>query len=582
MAQTSGIWGPFNSPKPSATLNQIKSANFQQALWNGIPNQFPIRSNVWRLARESLGCHTLPLIRPNQKSQLNVEEKIHMELNSEGCFSQIGFTVDDAAVEFILVRQAQRMPLDDYMPGSAQLAALILSETHGDKNEALMTLIALSTRVAGYFSNSHVNLRCDCLALAELIVNELPALADHFHSVSFDVVDLTDMVCVWAGSIFVYAFPRQFVLRMIDLIIVLGTSAIFPVMFGFFSLFANDLTVLYTLDAVFDFLNTVPATLTVRDVDSIFRVAQNLFAQGSKLSKLRSEKDWIKTVDHEGIPVFEAGFFPKSSTSTSTVKVLSAQFESQQSSDSFPRNPNNARPRSSHTSLDGAFFETPQLSNDLQSKLMASETQIKLQASKIERLEKQILLLEGKSIARTLSSVHTSKPSDTEVKSALVKELRSKQESFNTETAEPSLSSVAIRVDSSTSRGQDRFRSFSFSQMNEVFSKIYTLLEFPCVYIEGYLMKLSRAGLFGRQVLNQRWFVLKGCYLTYYKSADHSKPQKDRCMNVRGLSLAAIDDHPKGEFAFTITCRQEQYILFAANSEERNRWMASLQASVTL
>ena len=103
------------------------------------------------------------------------------------CVGDLTPLVDEAAVEQILRQHAQRLCLDDYMPGSTQIAALMLLEFDGDFTAALTMLITLSYRLYTYYSDSHLQLRRDCLVLAELLVADFPLLADHLNSLLFDV-----------------------------------------------------------------------------------------------------------------------------------------------------------------------------------------------------------------------------------------------------------------------------------------------------------------------------------------------------------------------------------------------------------
>lgn len=181
MATVAAVWAPFASG--SKVPASAKTPAVLKAVWQGVPEKHPIRANVWRLAREQ---DALPPVRGLPKASRQVEEKVGMELNSEGCFAFVG-GADAPAVEKLLMAHAQRGALDDYMPGSVQLAALLLQEFHNDSAEALSTLLALTAKISTYFAHSHVHLRRDCLVLADLIVSHLKPLADHLNSVQFDV-----------------------------------------------------------------------------------------------------------------------------------------------------------------------------------------------------------------------------------------------------------------------------------------------------------------------------------------------------------------------------------------------------------
>lgn len=106
--------------------------------------------------------------------------------------------------------------------------------------------------------------------------------------------------------------------------------------------------------------------------------------------------------------------------------------------------------------------------------------------------------------------------------------------------------------------------------------------------------------------------MLKGQFLTYFKSPFHSKPQKDKCINLYNKNIRSINDHEKGNFAFEIfstsSCKSLnetytnkvktnpsqnrkwrspakkknkseneilRFVLFASTEEEQNKWITA-------
>jgi hypothetical protein len=118
------------------------------------------------------------------------------------------------------------------------------------------------------------------------------------------------------------------------------------------------------------------------------------------------------------------------------------------------------------------------------------------------------------------------------------------------------------------------------------YSELLDYQEFPCIYMEGYLMK-SRApsklfkrrkssGFFGN--LHRRFFVLQGSFLTYFKSHQYKKPSKDISIDMRGRQVVLLKNHEFGPFAFQINSFNNSclYLLFASNAHVRDTWVKVL------
>lgn len=94
---------------------------------------------------------------------------------------------------------------------------------------------------------------------------------------------------------------------------------------------------------------------------------------------------------------------------------------------------------------------------------------------------------------------------------------------------------------------------FRYSNWHTTYSDALTKVEHPCILMQGWLYKTGRpSGIFNKQALHRRWFLLKGPYLTYLKSNLHSKPTKDKCLEISGCEIRSLTGHTKGEYAIEI------------------------------
>jgi len=122
-----------------------------------------------------------------------------------------------------------------------------------------------------------------------------------------------------------------------------------------------------------------------------------------------------------------------------------------------------------------------------------------------------------------------------------------------------------------------------------------TLLEyqqFPCMYMEGYLMKAKAPGLLRRRNslgffgnLSRRFFVLQGAFLTYFKSHRDKKPTKDFSIDMRGRHVFPVDNHKYGfHYGFQIDNYTNEclFLLFTNDGKIRDVWLDVLLRAAKL
>jgi hypothetical protein len=123
--ESNRLWMSFESSSNPPSISSTKSDSFISALWHGIPDQSTVRSNVWKLACKNTSVQKSKSV---SESFEKVKEKIEMELNTEKCFAQLkGVQIDPGTVEELLMRYAQETGIDEYIPGSVQLGAIVLA-----------------------------------------------------------------------------------------------------------------------------------------------------------------------------------------------------------------------------------------------------------------------------------------------------------------------------------------------------------------------------------------------------------------------------------------------------------------------
>jgi hypothetical protein len=123
------------------------------------------------------------------------------------------------------------------------------------------------------------------------------------------------------------------------------------------------------------------------------------------------------------------------------------------------------------------------------------------------------------------------------------------------------------------------------------FSELASYLELPCAHMEGYLRKArSEKGPPNSAVaessasLSRRFFSLMGPFITHFKLHTDRAPSKDIAVDLRGRTIAMIDNHPLGPYAIEICTRRQTtlYLLFADTELERRRWILAITAVARL
>jgi hypothetical protein len=346
-------------------------------------------------------------------------------------------------------------------------------------------------------------------------------------------------------------------------------------------------------------MHSIPEILSKNKLDRIFKVGFDLFLNFSSLRDLRSSKDWLGVIQKPGVPTFVIdvggdGRFPKTELESrlSVSKVSSSSIpkfdpsalksdsdsdENERRVDTFSRQISSIEIRKEDIDVLPKHLaeKVQKVVNDsyiLKGQIDEVQKDLRDRAYRINRLENELERME----ARLQGNVDLSSPSISTVKSKVPQLDKFINEKRALEYGVLDLS----REDRKVADEEFKYDSFQLNDFKYLFSTVYEQLSFPCVCMEGYLSKLSKATLFGGRQLNKRWFILKGRFLTYFKSHLHSKPQKDRVADVLGWKVVTITNHSKGSFAFELSGPGAAYLLFADDGKELSQWLIALRAAV--
>lgn len=253
-------------------------------------------------------------------------EEIDMELES-GHFS--GFTpalsMDDMAdIQHILQCEVELSERETYTVGSAHLCARLFLACERDKARTLSMLVLINSKIRPYTASvgsASSPLRTDVLLLIELLqahpagaellahLSGETAPEDALEKLSFDMVDLGDVVATWFNNgCFSTYFPAEFALRAIDLILLHKESegaqaCIVGLMLGLLLVTSMQIIQNENSDSLFGFLHELGGTLTKAQIGDVFAQAYWSFhvprSKGT-LGLIRKQADWMKIISQSG------------------------------------------------------------------------------------------------------------------------------------------------------------------------------------------------------------------------------------------------------------------------------------------
>ena len=266
--------------------------------------------------------------------------ELDMELEA-GHFSN--FSPELSASDFESIRRVLACELElsereSYMVGSSHLAARLFVACEKDEAKTLALLVLLESKLRPYAaSGSSSPLRNDVLLLNDLLQAH-PAgaeLVSHFSSpdLSFDLVDLGDVIATWFAGCFAALFPPEFALRAVDLVLLSkdaegAQACVAGLMLGVLLVSAMQLLGCPNSESLFGALHDLPLNITKAQMNEAFAYAYWCYevprAKGT-LALTRKQADWAKliaqapgTIKFSGASNTTGGTAAAASTTTSS------------------------------------------------------------------------------------------------------------------------------------------------------------------------------------------------------------------------------------------------------------------------
>jgi hypothetical protein len=498
----------------------------------------------------------------------------------ESCFGVIGTPLPDIDVEAVvrmILEHHRRLQMEEYTQGEAQLAATILNVTKNERATAGL-LMHYHTRLQPYRADDKKMLLNDLLVLSDIMTKSLPDLCTHLNAGGVDAVDLADVVGSWCLALFASYFPSYTVLRTLDLMLFETHDCVIAVAFGILKVMKSY--ILSNTKEVFVTLTNMPNFTSDTEVDAAFKCAYEMLQNEHKyIAQLRREKDWAKAlvrpgplrfVPHVGDPNAEPPPAPAEPESKrgnamprgTSQKVIVAKDEKKETSRETVDQPID------YLELPDVIFGLEKMRGKIADPHISRLIE---EASREIRKQHEAIV----SLKVDLKEHHETTPGSDASSIA-----SSESASDDDEVASPRAGTTLALPTSPTHKHK-------LPEGTVRHSKLFQYQQFPCLYMEGYLLKARKHGRTPQEltasVVHRRFFVLQGSFLTYFKSHRSSKPPRDMSVALRGRQVRQLPPNTsKLGFGFAISnlgATGDLYLLFAGTADERNVWMQVLIAA---
>ena len=541
-----------------------------------------VRKQVWSRFAKVNSAEMEPLPR-TLKDELSVAISAEIEAGEKRHLFQTSADISPSVISQILVAFAEKNRVDKHQQGSAHLVAILL-EMLGNQKATSGVLQHLQDKSQAFRSNEGRQLRNDCLVLADVMSEELPELCTHLNSCGFDVVDLVDVLTAWTASFFAGYFPSLAVTRMLDIFLYDGCQSWAGFVYGFFKVFAARLCEVDVGDLYRTITTVLPQDMTERQINEALRYGFETFRNSPKrIADLRFEKDWSATVSVPGPVRFQRNI---GHAQTPHEKDMDLSFTSDPAVEAKQgAGPEDAagmrivldKSGSAGAAVDSEVVQRLEktklatLDQNLRRLLEDAQRELRRQGDTLVALQSEMKHRAGDNHGNELS---VSSGADSSMASVESSKLQ-RPEHSDDEEADARQHGLGVKKESNAKGFVPYSRLFQYQQ-------------FPCLYMEGYLLKARKPGGFFKRAsgifgnVHRRFFILQGSFLTYFKSHRHNKPSKDLSVDMRGRRITRLDTHKFGKYGFEISERggdTSLFLLFASSSEERNVWVQVLNAA---
>jgi len=509
---------------------------YREIIWNNrddVMDGKGYRGRVWlslaghHAASESWELHQLEEFDDKELSA-DVEQEIETMLARKESYGMFLIRGSEQLVAFkdvtprmrrIIRAYAASSPSNDWssFQGLIQLTALLITIMSED-DEIFELLQVLGRMMIPWYDSETDYHRNEILLLVEVMYAKHIALCDHLTHVGFDLIDICDVTRGWIEPIFTHHFPTEFVLRALDLVLLEGPSVLVSIVYGIFLLFKLDFTNHNNVDVLFTLIINIPGSLNNRKfIVDVCKKAHTLYQLDDYgfFHRHRATKSWRKCLQVPGklnIDGVSGDAFEMETRFKRWHKSTKKQF----TDDVFTKEHDVDKVEEQ----DPVEVENENLKRQLDQALQKNQVLHR----KVQQLQRDKL-----SVKRNQSCSLVPIPVDLEGKP------------IATAPAEVQFEDVDLA-------------NLKYNGLDCSYKLAMNSIKEPCIFMQGYLCKVngSSSGWIQRKErLQSRWFVLKGKYLTYFKSHLKYAPSSDRCLDLTDYVINPCS-HELGEFGIEL------------------------------
>eukprot|EP01083_Nonionella_stella_P011501 32643_1 len=568
---------------------------------------------------------------PDREFDIITKAKLKLLLDREETYSD--FLINSNPNQVILmnkVRPKMERILEAYacandnklaLSGAVQLCAVILTtfatrnatskdkEKKKDVNDSdcqdTFFILQILSEIMNVYSLEDEKLMKDetLLLIDVLCVNE-DKLVRKLNQLCIDVIDLSVFVSSWIRCLFVHHFEIEFVQRVIDLVLLEGPSVLIAIVYGILQFIKNDILQCDTHYDVFEKLAGSKLKNYLKKHEFIARViqkAQLLFTEENYkyVIKGREKKSWPDLLGLPGQRHFRIAkgvgdktkvkkayqHWRRESRKNITSAYLGAEESSDDSEDDDHKETDDGHHgmHHQHTSSTGypTQWDKMQELQQMERKLAdANETIMKLQTMHIKEDaaiddDKDTMLLPS---GPTMIEHNNSLVIHNEANESQIAETSGSKHKKQA----PTLSDIlytseqgdTIYCEPITDNLQPREIQCRTENWTDSWKHALSSLTDASISMQGYLCKMTASKFNSRGTLDKiqrRWFVLRGNYMTYYKTNLHTQPKSDKCVNLLGYKVNPVV-HAKSKYAFELISAPKENQHKKSKSMKKNNY----------
>eukprot|EP00485_Elphidium_margaritaceum_P001101 CAMPEP_0202697630 /NCGR_PEP_ID=MMETSP1385-20130828/10948_1 /ASSEMBLY_ACC=CAM_ASM_000861 /TAXON_ID=933848 /ORGANISM="Elphidium margaritaceum" /LENGTH=813 /DNA_ID=CAMNT_0049354131 /DNA_START=32 /DNA_END=2473 /DNA_ORIENTATION=- len=523
-------------------------------------------------------------IQTNHDNVAMSKEKLRLLLEREETYSDL--LVNNNPKQVILmhkVRPKMERILEAYaaanenrfgLVGAVQLCAVILTtlntgdlgdtssstsptaaSPHNDEKDTFCILQILTQIVRKYYEADEKLMKDETLLLIDVLCVNEEKLVRHLNKLEIDVIDLSVFVSSWLRCLFVHHFEIEFVQRVIDLVLLEGPSVLICIVYGIVQFVKNDLLQCETHYDVFEKLAGQKLKKHLKKSDFIHRViqkAQLLFTEENYkyVIKGREKKSWPDLLGLPGARHFRIAKGVGDKTKVKKAyqhwrresrKVISGVYlGADVSSDESDEDISSGKQSSNKSSSSMHTQNGPRMQSIREQNQNAERDEGDVEPA----TSMQTMIEHGATTTHVASaSEHFKSPSMSRGNSLQLSDILYTSQRGDKIYMEPINDEVPPReIQCRTENWSDSWKT-ALASLNDA-----------SICMQGYLCKMTASKFNSRGTLDKiqrRWFVLRGNYMTYYKTNLHTQPKSDKCVNVLGFKVNPVI-HAKSKYAFEL------------------------------